>query len=295
MQKDDHKRHNIDLDFFRQLDRFSFMVKKKVSTAYAGSRRSIQSGRGLETIGYRQYYPGDEFKSIDWNVYARLEKYYIRKFEEEKSLTTHILLDTSKSMDYRSNTISKFEYGAMLATAFAYLVTKDNDKFAISPFSEDIITRKPNRGQKYLFKNIDLLTKIELAGKTDIEKSVASYEKAIKSRSVVIIISDFLTDYKEIESAVFRLSKHDLILVQVLDKEEAELSFQGNIKLEDAETGDELNTYISESFKEEYQDMLSEHVNKIKGICHRFGADFYSFTSDTPVFDSFFYAISRRK
>ncbi|MDI3487176.1 MAG: hypothetical protein PWQ50_2396, partial [Methanolobus sp.] len=105
------KRHNIDVEFFRQLDRFTFMVRKRISTAYAGSRRSIHSGRGLDTIGYREYNRGDEIKSIDWKAYARSEKLYIRQFEEDKSLTTHILLDSSKSMDYTGGEeISKFEY-----------------------------------------------------------------------------------------------------------------------------------------------------------------------------------------
>ncbi|AEH60508.1 protein of unknown function DUF58 [Methanosalsum zhilinae DSM 4017] len=295
MTNTDTEKHQIDVDFFKQLDRFTFMVRKKVSTAYAGSRRSIRGGRGLETIGYRQYYPGDDLKSIDWNVYARLEKYYVRKFEEEKSLTTHILLDTSNSMNYTSNSTTKFEYGAMLAAAFAYLVTKDNDKFAISTFSDKVNIKRTQRGKKYLLNSIDILTREELGGDTDIEQCVAQYEKAIKSRSVIIIISDFLDDPESIKSAIYRLSKHDLILIQVLDKAESQLSFHGNIKLQDVETGTELHTYISENLKSEYQKMLEEHSNSIRSICNRFGADFHTFTTDTPVFDSFFYAISRRR
>ena len=129
------RKHRIDVDFFRQLDRFSLMVKKRVSSVYAGSRRSRQSGRGLDTIGYVEYHPGDDPKSIDWNIYARSEKLYVREFEENKSLTTHIMLDRSNSMDFTSDTVTKYEYGAMLAAGFAYLVTRENDKFGISTYS----------------------------------------------------------------------------------------------------------------------------------------------------------------
>src|SRR5665648_968897 len=127
----------IDTDFFGQLDRFSFMVRKRVSNAYTGSRRSIKHGKGIDIIGYREYMPGDDFRTIDWKVYGRTEKLYIRQFEEERSVTTHILLDASKSRDY-GDTLRKFDYAAMIGAGFAYLVTRDNEKFAISTFAETI-------------------------------------------------------------------------------------------------------------------------------------------------------------
>ncbi|TQD23522.1 DUF58 domain-containing protein [Methanolobus vulcani] len=290
------KRHNIDVEFFRQLDRFTFMVKKRISTAYAGSRRSIHSGRGLDTKGYREYDSGDEIKTIDWKVYARSEKLYIRQFEEDKSLTTHILLDSSKSMDYTSGDApSKFEYATMLASGFAYLVTKDNDKFAISTFAEDVNITKPRRGRKYLLKTIERLETAPVGGKTAIDESTLVYSKVIHSRSLVIIISDFLQDPKEIESAIYRLSDHDLILVQVLDRTESSLEIHGHSRLIDLESGSKLDTYVSEDMKNEYQKKLTEHVGHISDVCNKVGAEFYSFTTDTPIFDAFFNTISRGK
>lgn len=290
------KKRSIGIDFFRQLDRFTFMVRKRVSTAYAGSRRSVHSGRGIDTVGYRQYYHGDEIRSIDWNVYARTEKLYVRQYEEEKSLTTHILLDSSKSMDYSGNDgVTKFEYGAMIAAGFAYLVTKDNDKFAISTFSENVDISKPKRGREYLIRTIDHLSEIELGGQTSIEESMIQYTPAIRSRSLVVIISDFLDDPESIESAIYRFSNHDLILVQVLDKTEIEIPVHGNSKLIDLETESELKTYISESFKKEYKEQLEDHINKIREVCDHVGADFYTFNTDVPIFDAFFYTISRRR
>lgn len=289
------KKHTIDVDFFRQLDRFTFLVKKRVSTAYAGSRRSLHTGKGLDTIGYREYNQGDELKSIDWKAYARSEKLYVRQFEEDKSLTTHILLDASKSMDYSSGDISKFEYATMLAAGFAYLVTKDNDKFAISTFTDEIGITKPRRGRKFLLQSLERLEHVKLAGKTDIDECVQQYENAINSRSLVIIVSDFLEDPKAIESAIYRLADHDLILVQVLDKAESSLTLHGHSKLTDLETGIKIDTYLSEDFKSEYQKQLEAHMNTIQNACSKVGAEFYAFTSDVPIFDAFFHTINRRK
>ncbi|WP_406669845.1 DUF58 domain-containing protein [Methanolobus sp. ZRKC4] len=290
-----NKKHTIDVDFFRQLDRFTFMVRKKVSTAYAGSRRSIHSGRGLDTVGYREYNQGDELKSIDWKAYARSEKLYVRQFEEDKSLTTHILLDASNSMDYASEDTTKFEYATMLAAGFAYLVTKDNDKFAISTFAENVDITKPRRGRKYLLRAIERLETAKAGGKTAIDECTILYGKAIKSRSLIIIISDFLDDFTAIESAINRFSYHDLILVQVLDRTESALTIHGHSRLVDLESGVKLDTYISEDLKTEYQEKLTSHINQIKDNCGKVGAEFYTFTSDIPIFDAFLNTISRRR
>lgn len=290
------KRHNIDVDFFRQLDRFTFMVRKRVSTAYAGSRRSLRSGKGLDTIGFREYNRGDELRTIDWNAYARTEKLYIRQFEEDKSLTTHILLDSSKSMDYSSgDSPSKFEYATMLAAGFAYLVTKDNDRFAISTFSEEVEFGKPRRGRRHLLNTIKRLETAEVGGKTEINECTILYGKAIHSRSLVIIISDFLQNPQEIDSAIYRFADHDLILIQVLDRTESSLVIHGHSQLIDLESGRKLDTYISEELKQEYREKLEEHINHIGDTCSRAGAEFYTFSTDVPVFDAFFHTISRRR
>lgn len=286
--------HRISVDFFRQLDRFTFQVKKRMSNAYAGNRRSIKSGKGLDTVGYREYHRGDELRSVDWNVYARTEKLYVRQFEEEKSLTTHILLDASKSMDYASANISKFEYATMLAAGFAYLVTRDNDRFAISTFSQEVDITKPRRGRRHLLQTIERLEQVQLEGKTAIDHITAQYAKAISSRSLIIIISDLLDDPASIESAIYRFADHELVLIQVLDPTEHQLTLQGHSRLVDVETGVKVDTYISEEFKNEYQKKLTEHIIRITSVCDKVGADFYSIPTDIPIFDAFLNTLSRR-
>ena len=281
----------IDTSFFKELDRFSFMVRKRVSTAYSGSRRSILKGRGMEPVSYREYTQGDDFKTIDWTVYGRTEKLYVKEFEEEKSLPTHILLDTSKSMDFRN----KFEYAAMMALGFAYLVTKDNEKFAVATFGEEINITKPKRGRKYLSLTIDLLNNAQLIGKTSFDYCMEKYASVIKSRSLVFIISDFMTDVEAIRNSIFRLGDNELVLIQVLDPLEKSLDLGGEAKLIDLETDAKMDIYTSPRLRAEYQKRLNDHIAKIKETCITVGADFHTVTTDKPVFDSIFEVVNRRE
>jgi len=280
----------IDTSFFKELDRFSFMVRKRVSNAYSGSRRSILKGRGMEPVSYREYTPGDDFKIIDWKVYGRTEKLYVKEFEEEKSLTTHILLDTSKSMDFRK----KFEYASMLALGFAYLVTKDNEKFGISTFADEMNITKPKRGRRYLSQTIDLLNNMELTGKTQFDYCTEKYASVIRSRSLVIVISDFMTEPDAIRNAIFRLGDNELVLIQVLDPIEKNLDLGGEAKLIDLETDKKMDIYTSPRLRKEYEKRLNDHMAVIKETCLAVGADFHSITTDKPVFDAIFEVISRR-
>lgn len=278
----------INTDFFEELDRFNFMMRKRVSTVYAGSRRSVRYGRGIGIVGYREYMPGDDIKTIDWRLYGRTEKLYIRQYEEEKNLTAHILLDASSSMDFRSNGVSKFDYASMLATGFAYIVTKENEKFGISTFSEDVKILQPKRGTAYLMGMIDYLNSLKLAGRTNFARCIDEYVKVITSKSLVIVISDFLDRIESINAGIYRLANHDLILVQVLDRQEWDVKLEGDVKLHDMETDKRVKTYISPRFKEEYLFKLQDHVHAIAATCDRVGADFYTFRTDKPVFDAFF-------
>lgn len=284
------KEQMIDTSFFKELDRFSFMVRKRVSTAYSGSRRSILKGRGMEPVSYREYTKGDDFKIIDWKVYGRTEKLYVKEFEEEKSLTTHILLDTSKSMDFRN----KFNYAAMLALGFAYLVTKDNEKFAVATFSEEINITRPKRGRRYLSQTIDLLNSTELGGKTGFGYCMEKYAGVIHSRSLVFIISDFMTDVNAVRNSIFRLGDNELVLVQVLDPLEIDLDLGGEAKLIDLETDAKMDIYTSPRLRADYRKRLDDHIAKIKETCITVGADFHTVATDKPIFDAIFEIISTR-
>ena len=138
----------MDTEFFKELEKFSLLVKKRVSTAYSGGRKSLRFGHGISPVGYREYRKGDDFKLVDWKVYGRTEKLYIREHEEERSLVVHILLDGSASMGYEG----KFGYASRLAAGFAYLATLENEKYAISLFCKKLYPASPSGEEEISFK-----------------------------------------------------------------------------------------------------------------------------------------------
>ena len=118
----------IETGFLRELDRFSLIIRKRVTSKYTGPRKSVAMGRGMIFKDHRLYAPGDDFRSIDWRVYARTDNLYIKNYEEERNLVVHIILDCSNSMNFGKN-ITKFEYASMIGIGFAYLAMKENEKF----------------------------------------------------------------------------------------------------------------------------------------------------------------------
>jgi len=280
----------IDSTFLDQLKGLDLLARRKVSSVYMGSRRSVRQGRGIEIADYREYYPGDDFRSIDWRVYARTERLYIRRFEEEKDLTLHILIDSSASMDFSVSGMKKFDYGGSIAVGFAYLAMSKYEKFASALFSDKIIdVMQPKKGKMHFFRMVELLNNAIQKGKTDLEKCIGQYTNMIKSRSFIIVISDFIEPMESLEYAIYRIAKYskEAVLVQILDPGEISLKWTDDIKFEDMESLKSERTFLSPDFKKRYQERLKEHISGIQEICDDTGVEFYSITTDTPLFDAF--------
>lgn len=284
----------ISTDFLHELDRFSFSARKRISNQYIGARRSTKIGRGTDAYGFREYEKGDDFRTIDWRVYARTEKLYVRQFEEYRDMTTHILLDTSGSMDYPPEGLKKSDFAAMMAIGFAYIVMKENEKFALSTFSDDIDISRPGRGRINLMAAIDQVNALRPQGQTGFWTSIDHYSSLIKSRSRVIIISDFLVPLDDIRLALYRMGRHDLIAIQVLDPSEIDLAVLGAVKLHDIETSEQLFTDINNSLVSDHKDALKSHTSAVQIECNRLGADFFSFRTDLPIFEAIYRTIHGR-
>lgn len=280
---------SMDTEFFKELDRFALLVKKRVSTAYTGGRKSLRFGHGISPVGYREYRKGDDFKLVDWKVYARTEKLYIKEHEEERSIVVHVLLDASASMAYDE----KFEYASRMAAGFAYLATLENEKYALSLFCNRLYPGEPRRGKRYLFQSIEDLDSVRPRGQTDLKLVSDQFELLVRSTSLVVVISDFIGDTEKVVSSIYRLGGHDLVMIQVLAPEEVELAFRGDVKFVDMETKQPLVTRVTEEERREYQMKLQEHNSKIQEACRKVGADFFSFRTDRDVFDAFSEMISR--
>ncbi|VVB70493.1 Uncharacterised protein [uncultured archaeon] len=273
----------MDTEFFKELERFSLFVKKRVSTAYSGGRKSLRLGHGISPVGYREYRKGDDFKLVDWKVYGRTEKLYIREHEEERSLVVHILLDGSGSMGYEG----KFAYASRLAAGFAYLATLENEKYALSLFCRKFYPGEPKRGRRNLFQSIEELDNIIPRGGTNLKLMADQFESQTKTTSLVVLISDFLEGTEDAVSSIYRLSGHELVVISVQAPEEATLAFGGDVKFVDMETRQPLITRVTEGERKEYLRKMSEHNDRIRAACSRVGADYFIFRTDKPVFEAF--------
>ena len=280
----------IDPSFLEQLKELNFVVRQRVSSVYAGGRPSIKHGKGIEVVDYREYMPGDDFRLIDWRVYGRTEKLYIRRFEEEKNLIIHLLVDSSSSMDFKTVGMRKFDYAGSIAAGFGFLAVHNHEKFATALYAESIRElTQAKKGRTHLFNVIDLFNRVQLAGGTDFGACAAQYGKMIKSKSFSIVISDFIENMDSIREGIYRMAKHskEMMLVQVLDPWELDLGWSDDVKFQDMETGDVKRTFISPGFRKEYRQRIDEHNRTIQKTCDDLGVDFVSITTDTPIFDAF--------
>jgi len=277
----------IDTDFLDQLSRFHLVVNKRVTSNYAGPRRSIAMGRGLVFKDYRMYAPGDDTRLIDWKIFARTDNLYVKNYEEERNLTAHIIIDSSASMGF-GKPISKFDYASMLGVGFAYLSMKDNEKFQFSTFAEELEVSQPKRGMSQLASMVQHLNQVQTKGHSQLKVSIRQYMKLVGSRALLVLISDFLIDREEIREALYALGDHEIKVIQVLDKVEKDLKLQGDLKLEDSETKERIRTFVSPRLRTEYQKMLDDHSAKVKDACTKLGIHFHQITTDTPIFDAFY-------
>lgn len=277
----------IDTKFLDELSRFGLIIHKRVTSNYSGPRKSIAVGRGITFKEHRIYAPGDDFRSIDWKVYARTDNLFLKTYEEERNLVVHIIVDYSASMGF-GKPITKFDYASMLGVGFAYLAMRDNEKFQFSTFSDTLDIFQSRRGMSQLASMIFHLNSLKTKGRSNLLDSITQYKKVIGSKALIVLISDFLVDVNEIIEAVNRLGNHEIKVIQVLDPTEKNLNIQGDFKLVDSESKDALRTYITPRLRAHYQNLLDDHSAKIEEACSRLGIEFYLVTTDTPIFDVFY-------
>ena len=277
----------IDISFLDELRKFNLIVKKRVTSIYIGPRRSIAVGKGVSFQDHRMYSPGDDIRLIDWNVYARTDDLYIKNYEEERNLTVHIILDYSESMNFGKK-ITKFEYGAMMGIGFAYLTMKDNEKFQLSTFAEDIQVFQPKKGMSQLASVVQHINSIKTKGQSRMLTALSHYKRFISGRSMIVLISDFLLDIEEIKESLYRLGKNEVRVIHLLDPSEKEIAVKGDNILKDSETGDKTRTNISTRQRLRYQEMLENHMKEIEKTCLTLGYKYYQITTEKPLFESFY-------
>ncbi len=264
-------------EVINQIKRLDLRAQFVVKGFMQGLHASPFHGFSVEFSEHRRYAQGDDPKDIDWLVYAKTDKYYVKKFEAETNITGYLMLDTSRSMGFtHRQDLTKFDYAVCLAAALCYLMVHQQDPVGLVTFDEkirDCLAPKSKRAQ--LANVLSHLAKAEPDGETDIATSILQLAAMLKHRSLVMIFSDLLTDAEPVFQALRRLRHggHDVILFHVLDEAEVTFPFDGMVELEDPETGEKLEVDAG-SFRNDYQAEIESFRESYQQECFRVGVEY---------------------
>jgi uncharacterized protein (DUF58 family) len=264
-------------EVIQQIKRLDLRAQFIVKGFLHGLHASPFQGFSVEFSEHRKYTPGDDPKDIDWLIYAKTDKYYVKKFEAETNITGYLVMDLSRSMGYTyRQELTKFEYSISLAAALSYLMIHQQDPVGLLTFDEKIRNSLPPKSKRsHLGDMLALLAKLKPEGKTDIAQSLTQIAAMLRHASLVMVFSDLLGDPEPILQSLFRLRHrgHDVILFHVLDEAEVNFPFDGMVELEDPETNRRLELDAT-AFRRDYLDEVENFRETYRRECYQAGVDY---------------------
>ncbi|HVT79335.1 MAG TPA: DUF58 domain-containing protein [Phycisphaerae bacterium] len=277
-------------------------VRGVVEGVFAGLHKSPHKGFSIEFAEHREYVPGDELKHLDWTVLARSDRYYIKQYEQETNLRATICLDASGSMNFRgaalpakrkrgenkdlleAGRVSKYEYAAVLAASLAYLLSSQQDVVGLTVFDEKIRMEIPQgNGASHLDQLFKKLEEVKPGRDTNIAAAVHELANKIPRRGLVILISDLLDDPDKLLVALqhLRFARHQMVIIQVLDRAEIELPFGKPVTFEDMENQARLQI-DPRQIREDYRQEMQAFIDELKRRCGQFRMDYVLAHTDVP-------------
>ena len=261
----------------RQIARLDLRAQFIVKGFLQGLHASPYQGFSVEFSEHRRYAPGDDPKDIDWLVYAKTDKHYIKKFEAETNITGYLAIDTSASMSYTyRQRLSKLDYSISLAAALCWLMVHQQDPCGLLVFDEKLHASLPARSKRsQIAQVLSVLAKVKPSGKTDVARSLVQIAAMLRHRSLVMIFSDLLADPDPIRDALLRLRHrgHDVILFHVLDEAEVKFPFQGMVEFTEPEALDQL-VVDADAARGEYVASVAAFREDYRRTCFHAGIDY---------------------
>jgi uncharacterized protein (DUF58 family) len=250
----------------------------------AGLHRSPLHGHSPEFADYRSYTPGDDLKGLDWRAFARSDRFYIKRFEEESNLRAFFLIDASASMRY-GKSLTKFDCAATAATSLAAVLLRQRDAVAATVLSAGIRHELPPSGTaSQLMKLVELLESVELAGETDLGSAISLVADKLPRRGLVVVLSDLLTPLNRLYDALGKLqyANHEIVLFHVLHRDEVELPFNDSVIFRDIEGTEEL---FAEpwSFRTAYRSAMQKFIEDVRERCQYCGIDYVRLYTDEDL------------
>ena len=287
----------LDPVIISKLNSLEIKAKLVVEGFMVGLHKSPYHGFSAEFSQHRPYIQGDNFKDVDWKVYGKTEKFFIKQYEEETNLKCHVLLDVSRSMEFSSEkNISKIEYSKTLAAALSYLMLKQQDAVGLALYSDKIHQYyTPKVSKVYFQQMLKSLAEIVPSNKTNTSSCLNEVAEKINKRGLVIIISDFFDDINSILTSLkhFRYKNNEVIVFQILDPVEKNFAFDRDSIFKDLETEEEMTTQPYQ-IQKAYIEAMQEFTGKIKSECLNSKIEYNLITTDTLFDKALFSYIQKR-
>jgi uncharacterized protein (DUF58 family) len=259
-----------------------------------GERLSRRKGQSVEFADYRNYVVGDDLRFLDWNLYGRLDRLFIRLFLEEEDLHFYILIDNSLSMNFGSPT--KLHYAKQVAAALGFVGLVNMDRVMVEAFNDRIVQSMPAaRGRRSMWRLMEFLEKLEPAGPSDLAVALRTFSLKCSGKGVVVLISDFMDKDGYDEALRYLIARQlDIYVLQILSQEEIEPKIVGDLKLVDAEDDDVAEITVSAALLNRYKKNLNAFRSRLAEFCNRRGVS-YLFTSNQVPFERLIFSYLRQR
>ncbi len=286
----------IDPSALMRIKNLELRAKVVVEGFFSGLHRSPYHGFSVEFTEYRQYSPGDDPRHIDWRLFGRTDRHYIKRFEDETNLRCYLVVDRSRSMGYGSGDFRKADYATTTAATLAYFLAKQRDAVGVMTFDEKVVDYLPARCRPGHLHRLMSALENDLGGlSTDVIAPIEQIAQLAQKRGLVVLISDLLAPIDELEKSLgyLRSHGHEVLLLRVLDRTELDLSIEDPTMIQDLESGRQL--YVDPDLtRQKYIERFEEHSQQIESACQNLGIDYYPLITDQPVENTLFDFIQSR-
>jgi uncharacterized protein (DUF58 family) len=288
----------IDPQALNRIASLELIARTVVEGFISGLHRSPHLGFSVNFAEYRSYHPGDDIRKIDWKVYGRTDRFFVKEYEGETNTGIHLILDCSRSMTYASRGITKLEYGKFLAASLGYFAFKQRDAVGFISYDDDVVDYIPARGSVGHLNTVLHAVEGARAGeKTDFVKSLVRVSERIRRRGIVVVISDLYEEPQQVLNGLRHLALrgNDVIVFQILDPNELRFEFTDAAQFVDMETGSEMHV-VPDYIRQEYHRVLNRQIAEFERECRKDRMDFMMIDTSQPLDSALFgYLVKRQQ
>lgn len=284
----------IDPGVLSKIGNLELVARKVVEGFITGLHHSPQFGMSVDFAEHRPYLPGDDIRRIDWRVYARTDRHYVKQFEADTNTDFMVILDTSASMGFGSGTLSKLEYAKYLAACLLYLASRQRDRVGLALFAGARVTRIPP-GAKHLDLALHELDRAAPGGSGALLPPLRKLSEHMRRRSIVAVVSDFYEESTQVAAAVRQLRQrgNDVIVLHVLDRAELDFPYENAMTVVDLESGEKLPV-VPETLQAEYRGLVTHHLDEIGRRMVEHGFDYMLLDTSKPLDHALFHYLAAR-